>query len=158
MLKIFCRKSDNKAVKVSSKGKVTIQGTGCAVITIKAAGTSNYNEENVKVTVLVSPKKQTLQAPKALAGRKLKISWKKDTKAAGYEVQYSTDKNFKNKKATKTKVVKSNKTISVTIGKLAKGKKYHVRVRAYKTAKAAGKNQKLYGKWSSTKRSGKIKK
>ena len=64
-------------------------------------------------------------------GRMLKISWKKDAKAAGYKVIYSTDKKFKNKKVTKTVTIKKNKTVSKTIKKLKKGKKYYVKVCSY---------------------------
>lgn len=58
--------------------------------------------------------------------------------ALGYEIQYSMDKNFKNKsKSTKTKVT------SIKIKNLKKGKTYFVRVRACNTKR---------GKWSSVKK------
>lgn len=75
---------------------------------------------------------------------KLKLTWKKMSGAAGYEIQYSTSKKYK--KATKVKVSKSKK--AYTIKKLKSGKKYYVRIRAYKTYKdASGKKQTVYGKW-----------
>lgn len=148
--------SNKKVVTVNGKGKVTIKGTGIATITVKAAATSNYNASNVKVTVKVNPKKQVLKSVKSLKGRKLSVSWKKDTKATGYQVQYSTSKNFK--KGIKSITVKKQKTTSVTIKKLKAGKKYYVRVRSFKTAKLNGKKKTLYGTWSKPKRSGSIKK
>lgn len=99
----------------------------------------------------------SLKSAKALAGRKIKVSWKKDAMATGYEIQYSTDKKFKNKKMTNSAVIKKNKTTSTTLKKLTKGKKYYVKIRAYKNAKINGKIQKLYGPWSSVKKSGNIK-
>ena len=43
-----------------------------------------------------------------------------------------------------------------TVSKLTVGKRYYVRVRSYKSVKVNGKTQKLYGTWSSAKRSGRI--
>lgn len=69
----------------------------------------------------------------------LKVTWKKQaTQTTGYQVQYSTDKNFK--KGNKTVTVKGAKTIS----KLTKGKKYYVRVRTYKTVNKTN----FYSGWS----------
>ena len=58
----------------------------------------------------------------------------------------------------KTIPISKNKTVTKTISKLANGKRYYVRVRAYKSVKVNKKTQKLYGSWSNVKRSGKIKK
>ena len=48
--------SNNKSVKVSSKGKITIAArfTGKAVIIIKAAKTAKYNSTSKKITVTVN--------------------------------------------------------------------------------------------------------
>lgn len=144
--------SDKKVAAVDNKGKVTIKGTGIAIITIKAKETANYYAAYAKVTVKVSPAKQTLKALKARKGKKLTVSWKKDKRATGYQVQYSTDKKFK--KGVKTSpLIKSYKTVSQTISKLKAGKKYYVRVRSYKKVKVNGKGNTLYGAWSNVKRS-----
>lgn len=148
--------SDKKVVKVDAKGRVTIKGTGIATITVEAGATTNYNAATIKVTVKVSPAKQTLKSSKVKKGRKLTISWKKDTRATGYQIQYSTDKKFK--KGVKKVTVNKNKTISKAVSKLTAGKSYYVRVRSYKSVKVNGKTQKLYGAWSNAKRSGRIKK
>lgn len=74
--------------------------------------------------------------------KKIKVSWKKAAGVTGYQVQYSTSKKFK-KAATVN--VKKAKTVQATIKKgLKKGKKYYVRVRAYKTVSG----KKITGKWS----------
>ena len=71
------------------------------------------------------------------------MTWKKqDTQTTGYQVQYSTDKNFK--KGNKTVTVKGAKTNAKTISKLTKGKKYYVRVRTYKTVNKTN----FYSGWS----------
>ena len=153
--KITYKTSDKKVADVDKKGKVTIKGTGIATITIKATA-SGYDDKSLKVTVKVSPSKASAPSLKTLRGRKLKVSWKKDSRATGYQVQYCASKAFK--KGVKTITISRNKTITRTISKLTKGKRYYVRVRAYKSVKVNKKTQKLYGAWSSVKRSGKIRK
>ena len=150
--------SDNKVAVVDASGIVTIKGTGVAAIMVTAGRTANYQEASEKILVKVSPAKMSLKSVKTEAGKKLKISWKKNAKATGYELQYSTDKKFKKKKATKSLIIKKNKTTSNTLKKLTKGKKYFVRIRAYKNAVIDGKTQKLYGAWSSVKKSASIRK
>ena len=124
-------------------GTVTVKNTGIAVITIKAG------KDAVKVTVKVSPKKASIKSATAGKGRKLTVKWAKDKTASGYQVQASTDKNFK--KDVKTKKVP---VASYTFTKLKTGKKYYVRLRSYKES---GKET-LCGTWSRSMLSGKIKK
>ncbi len=151
--KITYKTSDKKVAVVDKKGKVTIKGTGIATITVKATA-SGYNAKTLKVTVKVSPSKASAPSLKTFRGRKLKVSWKRDGRATGYQVQYCTSRAFK--KGVKTITISKNKTLTKTIPKLARGKRYYVRVRAYKSVKVNKKTQKLYGAWSSVKRSGRI--
>ncbi len=151
--KITYKTSDKKVAVVDKKGKVTIKGTGIATITVKATA-SGYNAKTLKVTVKVSPSKASAPSLKTFRGRKLKVSWKRDGRATGYQVQYCTSRAFK--KGVKAITISKNKTLTKTIPKLARGKRYYVRVRAYKSVKVNKKTQKLYGAWSSVKRSGKI--
>ena len=144
--KITYTSSNKSVVTVSSSGKVTIKGIGKATITLKSAATTNYNAaKDVKITITVKPKNVTLSSVKSKVKAQLTVSWKKDSMVSGYQVVYSTDKNFKN---AKTVNVKSAKTVSKTISKLTKGKKYYVRVRAYKTI---DKKTTIYGDYSSVK-------
>lgn len=79
------------------------------------------------------------------SSKKIKVSWKKISGVSGYQIQYSTSKKFKK---SKTVSVKKAKTVKTTIKKgLKKGKKYYVRVRAYKTVNG----KKKTGNWSVTK-------
>ncbi|MCD7886974.1 MAG: leucine-rich repeat protein [Clostridiales bacterium] len=64
------------------------------------------------------------------SSKKMTVKWKKNSKATGYQIQYATNSSFKNAKTVK---VTSASTLSKTISDLTKGKKYYVRVRAYKT-------------------------
>ncbi len=152
--KLSYKSSDNKVAQPDSSGKIMIKGIGKCTITVTASGTTTYNAKTAKVTLTVNPKKAKLKTLKP--GKKsLKVTWTKDAKATGYEVQCCLKKNFKSgvKKAT----VKKAKTTSTTIKKLKKGKKYYVRIRAYKTVKIGGKSTKLTGAWSKVMTSKKIK-
>lgn len=139
--------SGNKKVVTVGKtnGKVTIKSCGKAVITIKAAGNNSYKAATKKVTVTVAPKKTTLSSVKSSAKKTLTVKWKRDKKADGYQIQYSASKKFK---GAKTVDIKKNRTTSTKIKKNFKGgKKYYVRVRAYKKS---GKS-KICGSYSKAK-------
>lgn len=146
--------SDKKVISVSSKGVATAKGTGRATITVTAKETAAYRKETVKITIEITPKKQKASV-KALKGKKLSVKWKKDARATGYQVQYSTDRKFK--KGVKMVTIKKKGTASKTISKLKKGKAYYVRVRSYKSIKVNGKAKLLYGAWSKAAKSKKIK-
>ncbi|MCI9082546.1 MAG: family 43 glycosylhydrolase [Lachnospiraceae bacterium] len=148
--------SDPKVASVDAAGRVTIQGSGICTITITASAAKWYKESTAAVTVTVKPKKAVLSSAKPVKGSKLTVKWKKDSQASGYEIQCSLKKNFK-KIAAKT-TIKTAGTTSKTFKKLKKGKKYYVRVRAYKTTKVNGKTTTIRGDWSKLKLSGKIKK
>ena len=82
---------------------------------------------------------------KSKTKKKLKITWKKISKATGYQIQLSKKKNFKNnifnKQTTKNKITFSKK--------LKSKKTYFVKVRAYYTYKnSKDEVQSVYSKWS----------
>jgi len=134
-----------KVVTVGKKtGKVAIKGCGTATITLKAAGNSNYKASTKKISVTIKPKQITGISLKSSKKKTLIVKWKKDSKATGYEIQYSLNKNFK--KAT-TKIVKKNSITSKTVTKLKAKKRYYVKVRAYKISN----KKKIYGAWSKSK-------
>lgn len=126
-------------------GKAKIIGCGKVTVTVKAAATANYKAANKKLTITVTPKKAVIKSVKSKKAGQLTISWKKDSKASGYTIMYSTSKSFKK---AKTVNVKSNKTVSKTITKLSKGKTYYVKVCAYKTANG----KKISGSYSAVKK------
>lgn len=91
----------------------------------------------------VAPKKTVVKKVKALGKKKIKITVKKSSEqVSGYEVILSTKKNFKNAKKITTK-----KNV-VTVKKLKAGKKYFVKVRAFKKVG----NKKIYGNYSTVKK------
>lgn len=136
------KSSNTKVVTVSSAGKVTIKGTGKATITVTAKSSSTYNSATKKVTVTVKPKQVTgLKLTKAK--KSFTAKWSKATGASGYQVAYTTDKNFKkNIKTTTTTSLKK------TVKSLTAKKTYYVKVRAYKKASDG---TKVYGSYSSKK-------
>ncbi|HCT92525.1 MAG TPA: hypothetical protein DF613_14280 [Lachnospiraceae bacterium] len=89
-------------------------------------------------------KKMTLSKVAGTKKKTAKATWKKVSGATGYQIQYALKSNFKGKK---TVTVKGGKKTSGTIKKLKSGKKYYVRVRAYKKIGS----QNAYTKFSSTK-------
>lgn len=122
-----------------SKGRKSI---GKYTVTVTFKG--NYSGTK-KITFEIVPAKVTLS--KLTVGSKaLTATWKTVSGATGYEVQYSTSKKFTSK-TTRTVKIKSSKTKKTTIKKLTKGKKYYVRIRAYKTVS----KKPVYGTWSSVK-------
>ena len=105
-------------------------------------GASGAYSSVLKVeTIPETTSKLTLKAGK----KQLTASWSKVSGISGYEIQYSTSKKF-TKKTTKTVSAKSSSK-KTTIKKLKNGKKYYVRIRAYKTVDG----KKVYSDWSAVK-------
>lgn len=102
---------------------------------------NDQTPEQEKITI----GKTSLKTLKNQAGRKAKVTYKKVSGAAGYEILYSTNKKFTRKSTGK---VMTKKT-SYTIKKLKKGKTYYFKVRAYKLDKQ---NNKAYGPYSKVKK------
>lgn len=100
---------------------------GKATITIKGKGRLTGVR---KVTFNIVPKRTTIRSAKAIGNRKVKVTWKKNSMADGYKIQLSMDKNFK--KGIKNVTIKKRSTLSSTVSKLKKKKRYYVRVCAYK--------------------------
>ena len=139
--------SNNKSVKVSRQGKITISRkfVGSAVITIKASGTQNYNETSKKITVTVKPLGTKISKASNTSKGKVTVKWKEKTSISGYAIQYSTDKKFK--AGVKTVNVNGAKKSQKVLSKLKKGKKYYIRIATYKKVGKV----KYYSSWSSVK-------
>ncbi len=113
-----------------------------------SADKSKWNANTPVKKPVKKPSVSKVKSFKAKAGkRKLTLTWKKISGAAGYQIQVSTKKNFK---GAKTITVSKSKKSYTKKGLKAK-KKYYVRIRAYKTYKDANyKTKKAYGKWVTT--------
>lgn len=142
--KLSYQTSNAKVASVDTTGMITIKGTGIAVITITCPAAKNYNACTVTATMKVKPRQQSASVKTGI--KKLAITWKKDSKATGYQVQYAGDKKFK--KNCKTITINKKGKTSRTISKLKKKSTYYVRVRSYKTSTVNGKKMTVTGAWS----------
>lgn len=124
---------------------VTIYGTSNNTAAAKYAKANGftYKNMNVKPVTVTNSKPKKVTGVKAKAGKKqMTVTWKKVKGAAGYQVTYAQDKKFK--KAKKNAAVNKGATTKKVVKKLKSGKKYYVKVRAYKKSG----NKKVYGAYS----------
>jgi hypothetical protein len=113
---------------------------------VRAFAGKYYGSASAVIKKTTKVKKAALSSVKSVKKNEAAVRWKKVTNASGYVVEYSTSKNF-TKKTTKTVIVKNGKTTKTTLKKLKSGKKYYVRVKAYKVVN----NTAVYGAVSDTK-------
>lgn len=111
-----------------------------------AASPSVGSVIQTSTTKITQPTAVKLLSVKNQKGKKAQVKWTKNTKASGYQVQYSMKKNFKS--GIKNITIKKNKTTSTVLKKLKKKKTYYVRVRTYKKLG----NKTYYSKWSNVKK------
>ena len=142
---VVVKSGDTRVVSIDSKRNAVIRGTGKTEIRVTAS-LKGRKTTTLKIPVYISPAKQPTPAARSKKSRQLTVSWKKDSNASGYQVMYSTDKNFRKK--CKTVTVKSYKTVSTAIKKLTGNKYYYVRTRSYKKVSAGN----LYGSWSTARK------
>lgn len=149
-LKIVYKVQFPKEIKSVSGGKISPANKKVAVfeisygkkINIFATTSKNVTVKSVKNKIkesnTVAKTKVTKKSPKK---KSVVLNLKKVKGATEYEVVYSTNKNFKNKKVKKTSSAK------VTIKSLKPGKKYYVKVRAVKNNYA---QKYVYSSWTKT--------
>lgn len=115
--------------------------------TVKVIFKGNYTG-TLKTTFTIKP--PTTKITKLNKGSKsISVKWNKQKKqVTGYQIQYSTNKNFKSPKKV---TIKKNTKNSTKLTKLKKNKKYFVRIRTYKTLKVNGKKTTIYSNWSNIK-------
>ena len=141
---VSVKSANKKVVSIDKKKRAVICGTGKTEITVTAS-LKGKKTTVLKIPVSITPIRQSAPALKSSKSRQMTVSWKKDTRVTGYQIMYSTDKKFR--KNVKTVNIKKYKTTRCTVKKLARNKRYYVRVRSYK--KVSGGN--LYGSWSTVK-------
>lgn len=76
-------------------------------------------------------------------GGQLTVSWKKQSGATGFQIQYANNSSFK---SAKTTTVKNASATSGVVTRLTGGKVWYVRVRAYQTVGSTN----SYSSWSSS--------
>ena len=137
-------KSNKTGVKVDSSGKVTIGAkfSGTAKITI-TAGNANYQTVTKTITITIPVNTAISKVASNKAGT-MTVTWAKKTSVTGYQIQYSRRSDFSSKI---TVTIGKNTTVSKTLSKLTKGKKYYVRIRTYKKVGT----KMYYSAWSAKK-------
>lgn len=88
---------------------------------------SDYSSSRSSAVKIKIPKTPTSLKVSKKSTTSMKVSYKKSSGVTGYQIVYSTSKDFKN---SKTKEIEGT---SVTIKSLNKKKTYYVKVRAYQT-------------------------
>ena len=131
-----------EAINAVKALKTKDAATTAASATTKPAATTTVTN----TTTVKAPAKTTVKLSKAKK-TSIKVSWKKISGVAAYQIQYSTSKNFKKAKTVKV----SAKSASKVLKKLKKNKKYYVRVRSYKVTKVNNKSKNVYSAWSAKK-------
>ena len=144
----ICDDSDRKYYsKYSSNGAVVDEdvtlpaGTYYFVMSFNDSGSGRGSYTFKLDYAVASPK---INSVRNSGKRKLTVKWEKVEGAAGYELQYARDKSFKSGVTKKTLKPSAG---SASYSKLAKGKTYYVRMRAY--ANVNGKTK--YSGWGSSK-------
>ena len=131
-------KATTKTIKKLAKGtkyKFRIRGYK------KSSGKKIYTK-SVTCKVVTRPAKVKIKTVKRYT-TKAKIRWNK-VKASGYEIKYSTSKNFKNSK----KVLINKKNVTGKMVTNLKKKKYYFKIRSYVLLNG----KKYYGSYSKVKR------
>lgn len=98
----------------------------------------------IQKTFRIVPKKAVVSKVKSPKARTLKVTWKKDSQADGYQIQYAANSGFTG--STKNVILLKKSTVSKRVSKLKSGRKYFVRIRSYKRIDG----KKCYGAWSRT--------
>jgi len=115
--------SDTRVFQVDSNGLVTIKGYGSAQLMMMSSGFTK------NIEIVVKPKENTITSLNT-DKRSITVKWKKDKKADGYYIYYSTNSKFR--KNVKEVVISKKKTTKKKIKNLKTGKKYYFKVCSYK--------------------------
>lgn len=132
------KSSDKKVATVTQRGVVKGKTYGTATITASFVGGSKT--KNLKCKVTVGPSR--MKNFNVTGGNKLKVKWKKNSEADGYEICYATSKDGTYKKLTD--ISKNQKT---SYSKKLSAGTYYVKMRPYKKQN----KKKLYGSYTAAK-------
>lgn len=127
-------KKENVVAATTKKG-------GSYDLVVRCADCGEIISSTHKTTAKIVVNASKINSVKNYKGKKAKVYLKKAASVTGYQIQYGTKKNFKGAKAVNTKATTKYLT------KLAKNKKYYVRVRTYKTVDG----KLYYSSWSGAK-------
>lgn len=135
----YTGKAVKPTVKVTVDGKTLKKGTdyklkyenntkiGTATVTVTGTGEKYFGV--IKKTFKIIPQKPVISSIKTKTKKAMLVSWKKKSGLNGYQIIYSTNKEFKDKKTVTVSSAKNYKTIF----SLKSGKIYYVKLRSFKT-------------------------
>ena len=127
---------------------LTPRTTPGADVTVTNAPTTKPTVVTTKKSItvvdkkIVAPGKVKITKAKNVSKKKIKLPWKKQSKALVYQVKYSIYKSFRKPKT------KATMKCFYTLSGLKKKKTYYIKVRGYTLKKG----KRLYGKWSTVKK------
>lgn len=106
------------------------------------SGTASGNDTNNESDMTKKLSRIKILKVEAAKKNTLTVKWKKNKTADGYQIQYALNKKFS--RTLKTISIKKKKAVKRKIRRLKAGRKYYIRIRAYKIS---GRTR-VYGKWS----------
>ena len=136
-------KIGGKALKNGSDYTVSyLNNTKVGTATVRITGKGDYTG-TITRNFTINPAKQQIQKLETRF-KGFFIDWAQKGSATGYEIEYSTNADFKD---STVKKLTANKPDTLTISGLTAGNKYYVRVRSYTNV-----GEKVYyGAWSDSK-------
>ena len=148
--KVYIRGINGYGGEIVKEYSINAPATQEPVVT-PAPGENGNNNNNNKPGINNNPGDSTNTALKAVkiksakskAKKTVVVKWKKRKGVDGYQISYAKNKKFKKAKTIKVKA----KKVSYKIKKLKSGKKYFVKIRAYKR----NGNEMITGAWSKVK-------
>lgn len=99
-------------------------------------GRDHYSAYTSARTAVVKMTKPKIEKGSVSGGSKIRLTWKRDAKANGYEIYRATAKNGK---YTRVKTITSNKTVTWLDSSMTTGKTYYYRIRSYSSTSAGTK-------------------
>lgn len=126
-------------------GEISKASAGLVIKKNEAPKVTTPQATTTQATTVKAPKAQKIKSAKAEVKGKLKITWKKNKTAKGYQIKVATNKKFTRNVTTVN--IKKASTTSKTIKKLTKVKVYYVKMRAYVVTN----KKKVYGAYGKTK-------
>ncbi len=109
---------------------------------------SMFSYDSIAAVKVAAPKIKKVEYNNSR--QKVKLTWRKINNSNGYQIQYSTSKNFKGRETVK---INKKSTIKKTIEDLLPLKTYYFRIRALKKVKTKkGRVKTVYSKYSKVKK------
>jgi uncharacterized repeat protein (TIGR02543 family) len=116
------RKVGNEYYYFDSTGRLLTDGN------VRLSGYTLQADSGGRITNMPSPNRTTVRNV-SKKWKKIIVKWKKLIGVSGYHVQYALDRDFTKEIGVRT--VPGGGTLKKTVNRLARGKRYYVRVRGY---------------------------